>query len=81
MMFSFSSCSSCYPVKILLEEMTHALNDPKSSGVKSTKFVFNDPEWIQSFEENWRQYASGEDWKIIFNNSSANLSNSHYLFR
>lgn len=37
--------------------MAQALNNPKSSGVKSTKDVFNGPEWIQSFEENWRKYA------------------------
>ena len=65
-MFSFSSGSSYYPVKILSEEMAHVLNDPKLSGVKSTKHVFNDPEWIKSFEENWRNYASGEDWKTVF---------------
>ena len=60
--------------KRLLEEMAHALNNPKLSGVKSTKDVFNDPEWIQSFDENWRKYASGDDWKTIFDNSSNNIS-------
>jgi hypothetical protein len=45
--------------------MAHALDNPKLSGVKSTKHVFNDPEWIHSFEENWRKYAIGEDWKTL----------------
>ncbi len=43
-----------------IRELRHAVSDYDHSGVELKK-VFNDPEWIRSFMDNWRNFGSGDE--------------------